>query len=97
MSCSSKAIAASRTLNSSVDISIDADRVPGLDNAFMQSRDSKLVAAVESLLVTGARPRTIGIVYGAAHMPAVTGVLMGKHHFRVVRSEWLTVFDYAEV
>lgn len=47
-------------------------------------------------LMTAEGPKTVGIVYGAAHMKAVTNVLMGKYRYRVGESEWLTVFDYAD-
>jgi hypothetical protein len=40
-------------------------------------------------------PTTVGIVYGAGHMKAVTAALMERHHYRVHESEWITVFDYA--
>jgi hypothetical protein len=67
---------------------------PGLDEAILDNRDAKLVASIESF-VTGAHSEaTIGIVYGAAHMKAVTAVLMEKYHYRVTESKWLTVFDY---
>jgi hypothetical protein len=71
-----------------------ADLVPELEEAILGNRDAKLVAALESLL-TGKVPNTVGIVYGAAHMKAVTNLLMGKYRYRVGQSEWLTVFDYA--
>jgi hypothetical protein len=38
--------------------------------------------------------RSIAIIYGAAHMRAVTRLLMGKHGYHVSYSEWLTVFNH---
>jgi hypothetical protein len=73
------------------------DFAPGYDEAIMSSRDAKLVAAIESLITAAIPPATIGIVYGAAHMKAVTAVLMGKYHYRIDGSEWLNVFAYADV
>jgi hypothetical protein len=67
---------------------------PGLDEAILDNRDAKLVASIESLVTDAHAEATIGIVYGAAHMKAVTAVLMEKYHYRVTESEWLTVFDY---
>jgi len=72
-----------------------ADAVPGFDQAILGTRDAKLVAAVEALLAAPEVPTTVAIVYGAAHMKAVTHRLMEMHHYRVTGSEWLTVFDYA--
>jgi hypothetical protein len=68
---------------------------PGLEEAILSSRDAKLVATIESLVTAESSAVMIGIVYGAAHMKAVTAVLMEKHQYRVADSEWITVFDYA--
>jgi hypothetical protein len=80
-------------LASSDDV-LRGDFAPELDDAILSRRDAKLVAAIESLVTAAATEATIGIVYGAAHMKAVTTVLMEKHHYRVAESEWITVFDY---
>jgi pheromone shutdown protein TraB len=68
---------------------------PALHAAIVASRDVVLVTAIGSIIASANAPATIGIVYGAGHMPAVTAALMEKHHYRIDKSEWLTVFDYA--
>jgi pheromone shutdown protein TraB len=67
---------------------------PALDAAIVTSRDAKLVAAIASMIASTTAPTTVGIVYGAGHMQAVTAALMEKCRYRVNSSEWLTVFDY---
>jgi len=76
---------------------IRGDFAPAVDAAIVTSRDTKLVAEIDSLIASTNRPTTVGIVYGAGHMQAVTAALMEKHHYRVNGSEWLMVFDYASV
>ena len=76
---------------------MSGDFAPSVDAAILTSRDTKLVAAIDSMVASASSPATIGIVYGAAHMQAVTAALMEKHHYRIDGSEWLTVFDYAGV
>lgn len=71
------------------------DLAPALDAAIVTSRDAKLVAAIDSMIASTNASTTVGIVYGAGHMQAVTAALMEKHHYRVNSSGWLTVFDYA--
>lgn len=73
---------------------IPSEDSTAIDNAIIRSRDAKLLAALESLISTEARGAVIGAIYGAAHMPAVTDLLMEKHKYRVSNSEWLEVFDY---
>jgi hypothetical protein len=76
---------------------IRGDFAPAVDAAIVTSRDAKLVAAMDSVIASTNSPTTVGIVYGAGHMQAVTAALMEKHHYRVNGSEWLTVFDYAGI
>lgn len=73
---------------------LSGESLQQLDDVIMGSRDKKLVAKLEDILAQSRSDHTIGIVYGAAHMRAVTAALMGKLRYRVVQSEWLTVFDY---
>jgi len=76
---------------------MSGDIAPGFDEATLASRDRKLVATIESLMTKPAPPSTVGIVYGAAHMMAVTAVLMEKYRYRIDGSDWLTVFAYSDV
>jgi len=72
---------------------------PGLNEAMVGSRDKRLTERIDSLvaLPTPTKPGVVGVIYGAGHMRSVTDALMGKHRFKVVRSEWITVFDYAGI
>jgi hypothetical protein len=79
----------------SADEVMRGDFAPAIDAAIVTTRDAKLVAAIDSMIVSTDTPTTVGIVYGAGHMQAVTAALIEKHHYRVNGSEWLTVFDYA--
>jgi hypothetical protein len=79
----------------SADEVMRGDFAPGLDKAIMTSRDAKLIGAIDSIVNFPTTPTTVGIVYGAGHMKAVTAALMEKYHYRVNGSEWLTVFNYS--
>lgn len=74
--------------------SIRGEIAPAFDEAILASRDAKLVATLKSVVDSANPPATVGIVYGAAHMKAVTAILMGVYHYQVERSEWLAIFDY---
>ena len=83
-------------LPSSDDV-MSGELAPGYEEVILLSRDKKLVTAIEALVTQAAPPSTVGIVYGAAHMKAVTAVLMEKYRYRVEGSEWLTVFPFSDV
>jgi len=70
---------------------------PEFHKALLDSRDAKLIAAVETVLAEPNAPGVVAIIYGAGHMRTVTDLLMNKYRFRVTHAEWLTVFDYADV
>jgi hypothetical protein len=80
-----------------VESSKDLDRFEGrpeFETALKTLRDARLVEDLTSALAkhgTGAR---IGVLYGAAHMRAVSRFLTAQHRYRVVESEWIKVFDY---
>jgi hypothetical protein len=73
------------------------ETTPELHRALLDRRDAKLSAAIEAILVDPDTPAAAGVIYGAAHMPAVTDLLISKHGYRVAHAEWLTVFEYADV
>jgi hypothetical protein len=60
------------------------------------NRDAKLVSNLEPLLAPESNHKTVGVLYGAQHMIAVTEFLIGKHRYKVAASEWLNVFDYTD-
>lgn len=65
--------------------------LPGVNDVVHHSRNARLTAAIEAE-INGPGQR-IAIVYGGGHMRAVTRLLIDKHNYRIVHSEWLTVFD----
>lgn len=74
---------------------MDEDRLPDLTNAILHARDRKVIENLQAILRdTCPRNSLIGIVYGAGHMGAITAALMGTLKYRVIRAEWLSIFDY---
>jgi pheromone shutdown protein TraB len=68
---------------------------PALTELLLDRRDAMLAAALDEVLARpGETAVDIAVVYGAAHMPALTRYLLRKHAFRPQQAEWLTVFDF---
>lgn len=72
------------------------EAVPELENVITTSRDLRLVEEVTAAVEKGDATTRIGIIYGAAHMRVVSRLLTSKYRYRVMESEWMTVFDYPE-
>jgi pheromone shutdown protein TraB len=71
------------------------DRAPGLMRLLLNDRDAQLAAALDQVLArTSDEPADIAVVYGAAHMPALTRHLQSRYGFRPRAADWLTVFDF---
>jgi hypothetical protein len=61
----------------------------------LDRRDAMLAAALDEVLARpGETAVDIAVVYGAAHLPALTRYLRQRHAFRPQHAEWLTVFDF---
>jgi hypothetical protein len=59
----------------------------------MDVRDRTLLAELVRLHEQRCRePITVGVVYGAAHMPAAANGLMDRYRYRPRKAEWMTVF-----
>jgi hypothetical protein len=59
----------------------------------MDTRDQKLLDALVRLHEQRSQePITVGVIYGAAHMPAVCNGLGNRYHYRPRDAEWMTVF-----
>jgi len=71
------------------------ESVPELENVLSTTRNARLIEEIASALSAKTAKR-IGILYGAAHMRAVSRLLTVKYKYRIVESEWVTVFDYPE-
>ena len=65
-----------------------------LDALLVDERDRELIEAIRGLHDAGARERrTVGVVYGAAHMRNVVAFLLSELRYKVAGAEWVTVFD----
>ena len=71
------------------------ESVPELENVLSTTRNARLIEEIASVLSAKTAKR-IGILYGATHMRAVSRLLTVKYKYRIVESEWVTVFDYPE-
>ncbi len=72
------------------------EAAPELEEAVITRRDARLFEEISRVLAENSAPARIGILYGVGHMRVVSRLLTNKYKYRVVESEWLTVFDYQE-
>jgi pheromone shutdown protein TraB len=64
------------------------------DRVIIDERDQKLIEAITRFYEENQGvKRVVGILYGAAHMRGVSSFLRHKLHYRVVKAEWITVFN----
>lgn len=69
------------------------DHSPALLDLLLDQRDALLATALDQVLAQHPEEAIdIAVVYGAAHLPAVTRYLLARHGFRPRAAEWLTVF-----
>lgn len=69
------------------------DAVAAIDVAVVRDRDRLLCSAVaREAALTPDRTKTIAVLWGAGHMPAVAHFLLGPLGYRVASAEWVTVF-----
>ena len=81
-------------LPSSEEIFSEDESFEQLDSLIIDERDRKLIEHIVSLEDQQLKdPQQVGIVYGAAHMRTTMAFLMQKLNYRVVKAEWVTVFD----
>ena len=75
------------------ELSEDETRI-SLDSLMVDERDRKLLEHISSVYDERAQiPQRIGILYGAFHMRRVMPFLMQKLNYRVVKADWVKVFD----
>jgi hypothetical protein len=68
---------------------------PALFDALIHRRDAHLLQQIDALdREHRQQPWTLGVAYGAAHMPAVVHHLAGRLGYIASSAEWVTVFDY---
>lgn len=69
------------------------DSFAAIDAAVVRDRDRLLCAAIgrEADSMPN-KPKTVAVLWGAGHMPAVAHFLLGPLGYRVAAAEWITVF-----
>jgi hypothetical protein len=66
-----------------------------ISEAIVHARDRKVIESIHAILQDQTTGRSLtAIMYGAGHMGAISTVLMESLRYRVVKAEWLSVFDY---
>jgi pheromone shutdown protein TraB len=71
-----------------------ADAMPEIDDAMLGERDRRLIDALVAVHEAHKNDDiTIGIVYGAAHVPAIVTGLESRLGYFVRRADWVTIID----
>jgi len=69
------------------------DALAQVQDAVIHDRDKLLCTAIAREATSAASSmKTVAILWGAGHMPAVVHFLMGPLRYRVLAAEWVTVF-----
>ena len=69
------------------------DAVAAIDAAVVRDRDRLVCAAIaREAALTPDRTKTIAVLWGAGHIPAVAHFVLGPLGYRVASAEWVTVF-----
>jgi len=65
-----------------------------LDSLLLDKRDQIIINRIDSIYKESCKKkRVVGVVYGALHMRNILRFLSGKLQYKIVGSEWITVFD----
>lgn len=65
-----------------------------LNRLLVDERDQNLLEQIAKVHeARSERTQRVGIVYGALHIRSVIALLIQKFNYRVVKAEWVTVFD----
>ncbi len=81
-------------LPSSNEVLFQDDDFDRLDVLLVDERDRRLIRRIASLdEANGKEKKIVGILYGAMHMRNVTSFLLQTLKYRIVKAEWITVFD----
>jgi hypothetical protein len=66
-----------------------------LEKILIDKRDKVLIESIEELIQENkSNPTQVGILYGAFHMRNIFDYLLNKKNYKIVESEWLTVFEF---
>lgn len=81
-------------LPSSNEVLLQDDNFEKLDALLIDERDRRVIRSIATLHdVNGQGKKTVGIVFGALHMRNVSSFLLHDLKYKIVKAEWLTVFD----
>jgi hypothetical protein len=73
---------------------MSGDTTKDFDELIVTERDQVITAQIEQLCnERQAENLTVAVVYGAYHMRAIVPLLLGKLKYRIVKSEWVQVFE----
>lgn len=71
------------------------NRWPELFDVLLHQRDTHLLEQIDKVQAQySTEAKTLGVAYGAAHMPAVVHHLTERLGYIASSAEWITVFDY---
>ena len=85
---------AAEDLPSSKEILFEDEKFEKLDTLLVDERDRNLIDSIGKLHDSDQRDKKIvGVVYGATHMRNVSSFLLARLNYRIVKAEWVTVFD----
>ena len=83
-----------RDLPTREDILNSSEESEKIDEVLLHSRDAHLLNIIEDIFnKKQEQPLKVAVLYGAAHMRAVTRYLTDRLGYRVIRGESVTVFD----
>jgi hypothetical protein len=81
-------------LPSSEEVLYEDESFSRLDSLVVDERDRKLIEHIASIHKERSQTsQRIGVVYGAFHMRCVMAFLMQELNYRVVKADWVKVFD----
>lgn len=70
-------------------------RYDEIEDVLLDARDARVLDALGAVVAErGEEPITVGIVYGAGHVPAVVQGLIARHGYRVTGAEWVTAVAF---
>ena len=80
-------------LPSSEEILTEDEELEMVDALIVDQRDRQLIEHITRLEGEQKEAKRVGILYGARHMRSTMAFLMQKLDYRVVKAEWVKVFD----
>lgn len=70
------------------------EKTDQLDSLLLDERDKNIIKAIMEFQGNNlGQKKTVGILYGAAHMRNITNYLITEQGYKVVNAEYITIFD----